>query len=213
MPAVSNSSPLIFYAVVSKLNFLHETYGEILIPPRCGRKRLRRPRVSTGLEQTTFVVRPEFAASRRWTGTCHRHCWPVLTPARLKRLPSPTQFGQGFRSSLMITLRAVQPREWVWPSPGPRAFWCKPRAWGSSRGSAPSSPSYGQRDSTSARPQPQRPWRTPTSTSFGLVLMLAQAACPAQFRLRPEAPALGGEQHAANSRSPPDSQALDASTW
>jgi predicted nucleic acid-binding protein len=33
MPAVSNSSPLIFYAVVGKLDLLHETYGEILIPP------------------------------------------------------------------------------------------------------------------------------------------------------------------------------------
>jgi predicted nucleic acid-binding protein len=33
MPAVSNSSPLIFYAVVGKPDLLHETYGEILIPP------------------------------------------------------------------------------------------------------------------------------------------------------------------------------------
>ncbi len=38
MPAVSNSSPLIFYAVVDRLELLHETYGEILIPPAVWRE-------------------------------------------------------------------------------------------------------------------------------------------------------------------------------
>jgi predicted nucleic acid-binding protein len=38
MPAVSNSSPLIFYAVVGRLELLHETYGEILVPPAVWRE-------------------------------------------------------------------------------------------------------------------------------------------------------------------------------
>lgn len=33
MPAVSNSSPLIFYAAIGRFDLLHETYGEILVPP------------------------------------------------------------------------------------------------------------------------------------------------------------------------------------
>lgn len=38
MPAVSNSSPLIFYAVVGRLELLHETFGAILVPPAVWRE-------------------------------------------------------------------------------------------------------------------------------------------------------------------------------
>ena len=107
MPAVSNSSPLIFYAVVGKLDLLHETYGEILIPPAVWQEA-----VASGID------RPGADAIRR--APCSRE-----------------------------------------------------------NGSAPSSPSYGLRGSTSARPRPQRPWRSLTSADSELERLPTQGAGPA----------------------------------
>jgi uncharacterized protein len=38
MPAVSNSSPLIFLAAIGQFQLLHEIYGEILVPPAVWRE-------------------------------------------------------------------------------------------------------------------------------------------------------------------------------
>ncbi len=38
MPAVSNSSPLILYAAIGRLELLRETYDEIAVPPAVWRE-------------------------------------------------------------------------------------------------------------------------------------------------------------------------------
>lgn len=38
MPAVSNSSPLIFYAAIGRFELLHEIYGEIMVSPAVWRE-------------------------------------------------------------------------------------------------------------------------------------------------------------------------------
>ena len=51
MPAVSNNSPLIFYAVIGRLELLNETYGEVMVPPAVWRETVAvgagRPGMST----------------------------------------------------------------------------------------------------------------------------------------------------------------------
>ena len=67
MPAVSNSSPLIFLAAIGQFQLLHEIYGEILVPPAVWRETVAQPlpgsdRVGFGTTVLKTMVRQSLGA-------------------------------------------------------------------------------------------------------------------------------------------------------
>jgi predicted nucleic acid-binding protein len=107
MAAVSDSSPLITYAQIGRLDLLRLVFGEILIPPAIWQEVVSAGRDKVGsleVSQASWIQRRNLPDIAKSSPT------DLLDLARRRRLPSPPRFPLPFPSFWTIDLRVASRR-------------------------------------------------------------------------------------------------------